>query len=199
MQLAQVSFAQGEVLRMRSEQVRLVPVPPNFGEVLEARCQGLLNAQSAYTEAMRSRDAHWSAMSGFRVGQLYQQLHTEAMQIPAPATANTQRSKQLFEGAMRLRYRILLEKGLKMMDATVRLGERTGEASTWIARAREAQHELGRALEDEKAALALLPCTEQELAAALDKLKERGAKQAPASGAPQPSGDAPQNGEHHGS
>jgi tetratricopeptide (TPR) repeat protein len=172
-QLAQLSFAHGEIRRLRSEQIHLVPVPPNFTEVLEQRCQGLLEAQSAYTEAMRSRDAHWSAMSGYRVGQLYQQLHTEAMQIPAPSTATTPRSKQLFEGAMRLRYRILLEKGLKMMDATVRLGERTGEASPWVARARQAKSELERAIADEKAALALLPFTEAQLQAALDELKAR--------------------------
>lgn len=44
-QLAQVSFAEGEIRRIRSESIKLVPVPPNFVEVLEARCQGLLDAQ----------------------------------------------------------------------------------------------------------------------------------------------------------
>lgn len=171
-QLAQVAFAQGEITRVKSEQIRLVPVPPNFADVLERRCQGLLDAQRAYTEAMRSRDAHWSAMSGFRIGQLYQQLHQEAMRIPPPATARTLQKKQLFEGAMRLRYRILLEKGLKMMAATVRMGERTGESSFWITRARQAKAELERALAEEKMALAKLPYTEEEIRAALDKLKQ---------------------------
>jgi tetratricopeptide (TPR) repeat protein len=175
-QLAQVSFAEGELRRIKSEAITLVPVPPNFTEVLEARCQGLLDAQSAYSEAMRARDAHWSAMSGYRVGQLYTQLHAEAMSIPAPANADTAEKKQKFEGAMRLRYRILLEKGLKMMDATVRLGDRTGEDSEWVARAREAKRQLDQALADEKAALAKMPFTEDELRAALEKLKARAAQ-----------------------
>src|SRR6185369_6201267 len=102
------------------------PVPQNFGDVLEQRCQGRLDAQNAYTDAMRSFDAHWSAMAGYRVGQLYQKLHLDVMQVPPPAKADTLKQKQLFEGAMRLRYRVLLEKGLAMMDGTVRLGERTG-------------------------------------------------------------------------
>jgi len=178
-QLAQVSFAQGEITRLRSEGIRLTPVPPNFAAVLEQRCQGLLDAQSAYTEAMRSRDSHWSAMAGYRVGQLYQQLHEETMQIPAPDNARTLRKKQLFEGAMRLRYRILLEKGLKMMAATVRIGERTGESSLWLSRARRAEGELQRALADERAALAKLPYTEDELRAALQKLKERAQDERP--------------------
>jgi tetratricopeptide (TPR) repeat protein len=170
-ELAEVSFALGEVRRKRSEQIVFSPVPPNFADVLEQRCTGLLDAQNAYSDSMRSLDAHWSAMAGYRVGQLYQQLHRDVMQIPPPEAADTLKKKQLFEGAMRLRYRILLEKGLKMMDATVRLGERTGESSAWVARARDAKRDLERALEDEKSALSKLPFTEAELQAALDGLK----------------------------
>jgi hypothetical protein len=167
-----VSFALGEVRRRKSERITFSPLPPNFADVLEQRCQGLLDAQNAYTEAMRSFDAHWSAMAGYRVGQLYQQLHRDVMQIPPPPQAGTLKKKQLFEGAMRLRYRVLLEKGLKMMDGTVRLGERTGEDSLWVHRAREAKRDLELALEDEKNALAKLPFSEAELQAALDQLKK---------------------------
>ncbi len=169
-QLAQVAFADGELRRIDSERIKLTPVPPNFIEVLEARCQGLLDAQHAYTEAMRSRDSHWSAMSGYRVGQLYHQLHREAMQIPPPKGVSLEQ-QQLFEAAMRLRYRILLEKGLKMMVGTVKIGKRTGEDSFWITRAREAQRTLEQALVDEKAALSRTPYTEEEIRAALEKLK----------------------------
>ncbi|AUX39754.1 hypothetical protein SOCE26_011490 [Sorangium cellulosum] len=171
LELAQVSFALGEVRRRRSEAITFVPVPANFGEALERRCQGLLDAQSAYTEAMRSLDAHWSAMAGYRIGRLYQQLHRDVMQVPPPRSADTPRKKQLFEGAMRLRYRVLLEKGQKMLAGTVGLGERTGEASSWVLRARDAQREIELALADEQAALAKLPFTEAELSAALDALK----------------------------
>lgn len=171
-QLAQVAFAEGEVRRLMSESIELTPVTEFFPQVLEARCQGLLDAQSAYTEAMRTRDAHWSAMSGYRIGQLYQQLHIEAMEIPPPDHASLEQ-QQLFEAAMRLRYRILLEKGLKMMEGTVRLGERTGEDSYWITRAQEAKRMLQQALADEKAALDNMPYTEDEIRAALDKLKAK--------------------------
>jgi tetratricopeptide (TPR) repeat protein len=171
LELATVSFALGEVRRLKSEKLTFTPVPANFGEVLEERCQGLLAAQAAYSDAMRSFDAHWSAMAGYRVGQLYQQLHRDLMRVPPPAKADTLKRKQLFEGAMRLRYRVLLEKGLKLMDATVRIGDRTGEDSTWIHRAEEAKHDIELGLQDEKEALAKLPFTEAELTAALESLK----------------------------
>ena len=172
-ELAQASFALGEVRRKRSEKVAFDPLPPNFAEVLEQRCQGLLDAQSAFTDAMRSYDAHWSAMAGYRVGQLYQQLHRDVMAIPPTAKSDTLKKKQLFEGAMRLRYRVLLEKGLKMMDGTVRLGQRTGEESPWVHRAEEAHHDIELALEDEKRALSKLPYTESELQEALDMLRKK--------------------------
>lgn len=171
-ELAQVSFALGEVRRRRSEAITFSPLPPDFAGALERRCQGLLDAQGAYTDAMRSLDAHWSAMAGYRIGKLYQQLHRDVMQIAPPAAAGTLKKKQLFEGAMRLRYRVLLEKGKKMLDGTVQLGERTGEGSAWIARAREAQREIDLVLADERAALARLPFTEAELSAALEALKK---------------------------
>ena len=171
-ELATVSFALGEVRRKKSEKISLVPVTPNFAEVLEQRCQALLDAQNAYTDAMRSLDAHWSAMAGYRVGQLYQTLHRDVMAIPPTAKADTLKKKQLFEGAMRLRYRVLLEKGLKMMEGTVRIGQRTGEDSAWIHRADEAKRDIERALEDEKAALSKLPFTEAEMTEALEKLKK---------------------------
>jgi hypothetical protein len=159
------------VRRRRSEAITFVPVPASFAEALERRCQGLLDAQSAYTEAMRSLDAHWSAMAGYRIGQLYKELHRDVMQVPPPRSADTPRERQLFEGAMRLRYRVLLEKGQKMLAGTVRLGDRTGESSAWVLRARDAQREIELALADEQAALARLPFTEAELLAALDALK----------------------------
>jgi tetratricopeptide (TPR) repeat protein len=173
LEVAQIHFALGEVRKLRSESIVFVPVPPNFADVLEQRCQGLLDAQSAYSDAMRSYDAHWAAMSGYRVGQLYQRLHEDVLSVPVPRAANTTEKKRLFEGAMRLRYRVLLEKGLKMMAHTVMIGERTGEASAWTLRAREAKRQLEKALKEQKDLLAQLPYSEKELQKALDDLAKK--------------------------
>lgn len=173
LELVQVSFALGEVRRLRSEKIVFDPFPPNFSDVLEQRCQALLDAQAAYTETMRGHDAHWSTMAGYRVGQLYQKLHGEVMSIPPTAQAKTLPQKQLFEATMRLRYRILLEKGLKMMEGTVKLAERTGESSGWVARAREARKDLEQSLAEEKAALSKMPFSEDEVREAMEKLKAK--------------------------
>jgi tetratricopeptide (TPR) repeat protein len=177
-EVAQLKFALGEIRKVRSEKITFVPFPPNFAAVLEQRCQGLLDAQSAYTDAMRSFDPHWAAMSGYRVGQLYQRLHADVLAIPPPKQADTEAKKLLFEGTMRLRFRVLLEKGLKMMDHTVSLGDRTGEQSAWIGRARDAKADLERALEEEKTIIARLPYSEAQLQKALDDLEKKHASDA---------------------
>ena len=175
-QVALTFFALGEIRRLRGEAITFVPVPANFADALERRCQLLLDAQSAYSDAMRSYGPHWPAMSGYRVGELYQKLHRDVMAIPAPKMATTTEKKRLFEGAMALRYRILLESGLKMMDHTVRYGDQKGETSVWIERARTAKREIERALEEQKAKIQALPYSEKDLQKALDDL---GAKSRP--------------------
>jgi tetratricopeptide (TPR) repeat protein len=168
--LAQLYFALGELRRMRAERIRFTPVPPNFAAVLEERCQLLLDAQSAYSDTMRAYDAHWSAMAGYRVGELYQRLHEDLMAVPPPKSADTEKRRQLFEGAMRLRYSILLTKALTMMEHTLNMAKRTGERSQWVSKAEEAREKIERTVRAENAALDRLPYSRAELQAALDDL-----------------------------
>jgi tetratricopeptide (TPR) repeat protein len=167
-ELAPVYFALGELRRVRAERIHFQPVPENFGAALEQRCQLLLDAQGAYSDAMRAYDSHWSAMAGYRVGELYQKLHEEMMQVPPPKAADNERRRQLFEGAMRLRYSILLDKAKSMLDHTLAMVERTGEQSVWVLKARQARDAIKKATEDEAQALARLPYTKAQLQTALD-------------------------------
>lgn len=167
-ELAPVYFALGEVRRLRAERIHFVPVPENFGGALEQRCQLILDAQSAYSDSMRAYNAHWSTMAGFRVGELYQKLHEDLMQVPAPKAADTERRRQLFEGAMRLRYSILLDKAKAMLDHTVTMADRTGEQSPWVLKARQSRDAIAHAVDAEQQALARLPYTREQLQAALD-------------------------------
>jgi hypothetical protein len=122
---------------------------------------------------MRSYDPHWAAMAGFRVGELYDRLYRDLLAVPPPRAADTDDKRRLFDGAMRLRYRVLLEKGLAMMSHTLLLADKTGETSPWIDRAREAKDGLERALEEQKALLAKLPYAERDLERALRDLAEK--------------------------
>jgi tetratricopeptide (TPR) repeat protein len=184
---AQLRFALGEVRRARAERITFDPLPPDFLAKLEERCTLLLQAQDAYAEAVKSVDPHWAAMAGFRVGQMYRALHHDLMLIPPPAQSKTERQKQIFYAFMHVRYRVLLEKGLRQLDQTVALGERTNDSSTWIKRAEAAREEMQVALADEKAQIAKYPFTEAEIEEALNQL----AKKVEASKRPSAQGGAP--------
>jgi hypothetical protein len=108
-------------------------------------------------------------MAGFRVGELYQRLHEELMKVEAPK-AKTERERQLVEGAMRLRYSVLLTKAKGMMEHTLDMARRTGESSSWVERAEQARRDIEKAEAAEQAALDKLPYTREELQAALDRL-----------------------------
>jgi len=175
---AMIHFANGELRRLRSEKISLNPPGADFLTKLETRCMHLLEAQSAYAEAIRSIDPHWAAMSGFKVGEMYRSLHHDLMMIPPTEKAKTERDKQLFYGIMHVRYRVLLEKGLEMMKRTLALGEKTGVATAWMKRAESAKGEMEQALEAERATIAKMPFTEEELQKALEIMKKHADAQA---------------------
>lgn len=179
-ELAPLYFALGELRRRRAERIIFVPMPPNFAEALERRCQLLLDAQSAYSDSMRAHDSHWSTMAGYRVGELYARLHEDVMRVEPPASADTTEKRQLFEGAMRLRYAILLEKALGMIDHTISMVERTRESSAWVERLRVAKLDIQSAMRREQEALAKLPFSRATLEAALQDLQARAQKSAAA-------------------
>jgi len=163
--LAQLYYALGESRRLRAERIVFVPMPPSFGYVLEARCQLLLDAQSAYSDSMRAYDAHWSAMAGFRVAELYQRLHQDLLAVKTPPSADTERKRQLFEGAVRLRYSVLLNKARGMAEHTLAMAQRTGEHSDWVERTRKALNGIEKSIAEEQAALARLPYKREDFEA----------------------------------
>lgn len=172
--VAQLRFALGELRRVKSERIQFFdPMQTDFLDRLEERCGGLLQAQDAYALAVRSIDPHWAAMSGYRVGQMYNVLHRDLMRIPPPPRSKTEKQKQMFFAFMHVRYRVFLEKGLKEIEQTIALGERTADSSPWIQRARDARAQMLTALEDEKAEIAKMPFTEEEVKTALDLLQKK--------------------------
>jgi tetratricopeptide (TPR) repeat protein len=166
-----VYFALGEIRRLRAERTRL-EYAADFAAQLERRCELILAAQAGYSDAMRAFDAHWSTMAGYRVGGLYASLHHELMQIPPPPAARDEAQHQLFEGAMRLRYSVLVEKALNMLQHTLTMADRTGESSEWVSRARSLKAELEQRLKQEDAAIEALPFSREALEAALKRLSD---------------------------
>lgn len=161
--VAPLYFALGEVQRLRAERIRFVPAPPSFALALEQRCQLILDAQRAYSDTWRAYDAHWSTLAGVRLAGMYEMLHRELMSIPNPPSADTSMRRDLFEGAMRYRYSVLLEKARSMLEHTVAMAEREKERSQWVERAKQSLLDIRAAELAEQQALDKLPYTRQDL------------------------------------
>jgi hypothetical protein len=178
---AQLYFALGETRKARSEAIVLDEVP-DFLARINLRCELLLSAQSAYADAIRSVDPHWAAMSGERVGEMYRSLHHDLMLIVSRKAKN-ESDRQLFYAMMHVRYRVLLEKGIAMMQRTLDFAAKTWPdaatggtpegASAWTKRAEAAKREMQQSLEEEKAEIAKYPFTEEEITKALAILEAK--------------------------
>lgn len=178
LELAPLYFSLGELRRRRGERIVFQPLPPDFADALERRCQLLLDAHSAYSDAMRAYDVHFSAIAGYRVGELYEKLHQDVMRLTPPASADTEEKRRLFEAGMRLRYTVLLEKARKFMEHTLGWVERNGEHSVWVDKTHEAILEIREATKREEAALAAIPYSRATLEAALLDLQRRSEEKA---------------------
>ncbi|HTQ06636.1 MAG TPA: tetratricopeptide repeat protein [Polyangiaceae bacterium] len=176
-ELAPLYFALGEVYRERSERVQLEPTA-EFPALLETRCQAILDAQRAYSDTWRAYDSFWSTLAGFRLAEMYEKLHVDVMAMGPPPTADTDALRALYEGGMRLRYSVLLEKARGMMEHTVAMAERTGEHTAWVERAREALRSISEAEAVEQASLDRLPYSRADLEDAFTELRKK-AKERP--------------------
>jgi hypothetical protein len=112
-------------------------------------------------------------MAGVKVGSLYQDLHTDLTSMPKPKEADTEERQKLFEGALRLRYSILLRKSVAMLRATVALLERNKQPSPWRKKAEEALAEIEEAQRREQEAIDALPYTREQLQQVLDDMAAR--------------------------
>jgi len=172
-ELAPLYYALGEVRRLRADRIHF-DVASEFPARMEARCQLILDAQSAYSDSWRAYDAHWSLLSGVRVGELYDDLHRELMRtMQPPAAADTDDRRLLYYGATRLLYSVLLEKAHGMLDHTLAMAEREHERSPWVDRARKTLEGIRTAEREEQASLERLPYSRAELEQALTEMRTR--------------------------
>ena len=172
---SQLKFALGETRRIETEQIQLQPIGDDFVQKVSARCQGLLDAQAAYADAMRTTDPHFAMMAGYRLGDMYRKLHAELMAIPPDGFAKTEHQRQVFYAIMHVRYRALLDKALIMLNTTLEVADKLGDKSAWVDRGREAKSQMEAALAQEKTTIAKFPWTEDEIEKALRIMQDKAA------------------------
>lgn len=124
-----------------------------LGQRLEDKCQKLLRAQYAYLRAIREGHAGWASAAGYNVGQMYEQLHDEMVNLPAPADLSPE-AADLYRKMVRKRVLILLNKAQTTWTSTSDMVTRTGAESEWSARTRQSLERIRQKMLEETAATA---------------------------------------------
>jgi hypothetical protein len=101
-----------------------------LGQQLEEKCQKLLRAQYQYLRTIREGHPGWASAAGYNVGRMYEELHDEMVGLPAPADL-TADQQALYQGLVRGKVLILLEKAEKTYSQTADMVVRTGAHGEW--------------------------------------------------------------------
>jgi tetratricopeptide (TPR) repeat protein len=149
---AQAQYYLGETYR---EWFRALPLDPSSGDEaklqrdLEHKSEMLLSAQGHYLRAIRMGDDRWAVGSGFRIGELYDELREQLLEAPLPpglvgAEATAYRAE------LRRRVRVLAAKAITAYEQTLERASRTGiEDLRFLADARASLDRLKQAIADE--------------------------------------------------
>lgn len=163
--VAQAAFYLAELARLEFSEYKVKPPTGDelanadgksfeelLGAQLEEKCQRLLRAQYAYLRTIREEHPGWAAASGYNVGQMYEELHTELVTLPPPADL-TPSQKALYDKMVRKKVLILLEKAIKVWQQTSDMATRTGwDDNEWVDRTRASLERVrGQLVQESKA------------------------------------------------
>lgn len=172
--VALLHYALAEVRRVRSERITFEgKTPTEFVPAFTARCTGLMAAQSAYTDTIRSEDPRAAILAGVSLGEVYMRVHRDVLAVPPSKKADTLEKQQIHDAMMRVRYRVLLEKGGDMMDRSLALGDKLHDRSPWMQKAKKGREAIRVAIDAEHERLKAYPFSEKEVEDALAILQKQ--------------------------
>jgi tetratricopeptide (TPR) repeat protein len=125
---AQAQYYLGEVYR---EWFRTLPLDPSRGDEaalerdLEHKAEMLLSAQGHYLRAIRMGNDRWAVASGFRIGELYDELRSQLLDAPLPPGLDGEHA-QAYRGELRKRVRVLATKAITAYEQTLARAKRAG-------------------------------------------------------------------------
>ena len=149
---AQAQYYLGEVYR---GWFRALPLDPSKGDDaalqhdLEQKAEMLLSAQGHYLRAIRMGDDRWAVASGYRIGELYDELRSELLDAPLPAGLDGEHAAA-YRAELRRRVRVLAAKAITAYEQTLSRASRSGvDDLRFLSDAQGALQRLKAALADD--------------------------------------------------
>ncbi|HET8540115.1 MAG TPA: tetratricopeptide repeat protein [Anaeromyxobacter sp.] len=125
---SQAQFYLGEVYR---EWFRALPLDPSKGDEerlrrdLEQKAEMLLSAQGHYLRAIRMGNDRWAVASGYRIGELYDELRAQLLDAPLPPGLDEEHATA-YRTELRRQVRVLATKAITAYELTLQRAARSG-------------------------------------------------------------------------
>jgi len=161
---AQALYYLGELARASFLAVPVDPArdsPESLARALEAKAELLLAAQGYYLRAVRAGNAEWAVAAGYRVGELYDELHARMTGASLPPGLDLEEQRAYREELQR-RVRVLLVKAIGVYEQTLQWARQAGVENAFVGRSQEALDRMRRLLVETE----VLPAGVEEAAGA---------------------------------
>lgn len=142
-------FKLAEIVHSEMRQITLPTDDKKLGDILEKKCQLLLDSQFLYTKVIRIGHPHWSAAAAYRTGALYHHLWEDMLSAPSPKGL-TEEEQKIYKEVLRKRIKILLQKAVKQWRRTIKLAMRLNLDNAWITRTKADLKQIEAMLEIEE-------------------------------------------------
>lgn len=139
---SRAQFQLAEVFRTYFQQAPLNPSTSSQEKLLadlEYKAQMLLGAQGHYLRCIRLGHAEWATASGYRIGELYQDLHSQLDNAQIPEDLDEEQAA-LYQEELRDKIQVLIGKAIKAYERTLATALRVGAQNPFVAQS-EAQLE----------------------------------------------------------
>lgn len=136
--IGQSRFYLGEIYAREFEKTKLSPPKVDheqwvemMGKELEAKCQLLIRAQNNFIRTIRVGHTGWATAAGFRIGNLYEKLYDDLLDVPVPPDLDEE-AKNVYLEELRKRVSVLVVKAIKVYEQSLQMAQRVGEKNEWV-------------------------------------------------------------------
>lgn len=136
--VGQSRFYLGEIYAREFEKTKLSPPKADqekwvemMGKELEAKCKLLLRAQNNFIRTIRVGHTGWATAAGFRIGNLYEKLYDDLLDVPVPPDLDEE-AKNVYLEELRKRVSVLVVKAIKVYEQSLQMAQRVGEKNEWV-------------------------------------------------------------------
>ena len=145
---AQAQYYLGEVYRRHFHAVKLDPSregEARLEQALELKAELLLSAQGHYLRAIRMGNPDWAVASGYRIGELYDELHAHLTGAAVPPGLDAE-AQAAYRAELARKVRVLLTKAIAVYERTLDAAQRARVENVFVERTQASLDRVKRAL-----------------------------------------------------